>query len=43
MHAIHQPVFYVAGILIAWHILGYVFDPVYTFFVNVLYLDLISF
>ena len=43
MHAVHQPVFYLVGLLLAWHIVGGVFDPVYTFFVNVLYFDLISF
>ncbi len=41
LHFIRNPTFSIIGIIIAWHILDIIFNPIHTTFVNVLYSGLV--
>lgn len=37
LNAIHNPAFNLIGIVVAWNIFGYIFDPIHTVCINLLY------
>ncbi|MGE0267539.1 MAG: site-2 protease family protein [Candidatus Omnitrophota bacterium] len=40
MGFIHQPIFMILGIFLAWELIGHLFYPVFYFFLNILYLGI---